>query len=134
MSIKRGCQCNFVAKQLLLDESLCTIHFHCMTHINKDGKPCHDIEVGGQRARLPGRLSTATKQWRADTLKSGKSPAQVIMPSDLCNIANKLAKELWEKHPHDAMSVRMWTDENLDCFYHYQEYGNLELNDPRTLA
>ena len=25
MSLKRGCQCNFVAKQLLVDETLCTI-------------------------------------------------------------------------------------------------------------
>ena len=28
------------------------------------------------------------------------------------------------------MSVRMWTEENPDSWYHYQEYGNLELNDP----
>ena len=123
---------------------------------NKDGKPCHDTEFGAQRVGLSGRLSTAIKLWIADTLRSGKSPAQVmvehkfvvmqgaldnlhatrdtfIMPSDVCNIANKLAKELWEKHPQDAMSVRMWTDKNPDCFYHYQEYDNLELNDPPSL-
>jgi hypothetical protein len=52
------------------------------------------------------------------------------MPFDVYNIANKLAKELWEKHPKDAMSVRMWTEDNPDSWYHYQEYGNLELNDP----
>ena len=56
-----------------------------------------------------------------------------IMPIDLYNIANKLAKELWEKHPRDAMSVRMWKDKNLDYFYHSQEYGNMELNDPPSL-
>ena len=28
------------------------------------------------------------------------------------------------------MSVRMWTKENPDSWYHYQEYGNLELNNP----
>ena len=78
MSIKRGCQCNFVAKQLLLDESLCTIHFHCMTHTNKDDKPCHGTEFGGQRAGLSGRLSTTTKQWIVHTLRSRKSPAQVM--------------------------------------------------------
>lgn len=78
MSIKRGCQCNFVAKQLLLDESLCTIHFHCMTHTNKDGKPCHGTEFGGQRAGLSGCLSTTTKQWIVHTLRSRKSPAQVM--------------------------------------------------------
>ena len=53
-----------------------------------------------------------------------------IMPSDVYNLANKLAKELWEKHPKDAMSVRMWTDENPKDWYHYQEYGNIELNEP----
>ena len=31
------------------------------------------------------------------------------------------------------MSVKMWTDENPNCLYHYQEYGNLELNDPPSL-
>ena len=55
------------------------------------------------------------------------------MPADVCNIVNKLVKEFWEKHPRDAMSVRMWTGENPYCFYHYQEYGNLELNDPSPL-
>ena len=152
LSMKRGCQCNFVAKQLLVDESLCTIHFHCMTHTNREGKPCHGAEFGGQRAGLSGHLSAATKKWIADSLRSGKSSAQVmadhkaevmrcaqlnlpatrdtfIMPSDVYNIANKLAKELWEKHPNDAMSVRLWTDENPDCWYHYREYGTLELND-----
>ena len=153
MSMKRGCQCNFVAKQLMVDETLCTIQFHCMDHYNREGKPCHGEDFGGQRAGLSGRLSHATKQWIMDTLRSGKSPAQVmaehktevmrlaennipvsrdtfIMPSDVYNIANKLAKELWEKHPKDAMSVRMWTEKNSDSWYHYQEYGNLELNDP----
>ena len=153
MSMKRGCQCNFVAKQLQADETLCTIQFHCMTHTNRDGKPCHGSEFGGQRAGLSGHLSAATKQWIAASLRAGKSPAQVmaehkeevmrcaennlpatrdtfIMPSDVYNIANKLAKELWEKHPSDAMSVRLWTDENPDSWYHYREYGNLELNDP----
>ena len=53
-----------------------------------------------------------------------------IMPSDVYNITNKLVKELWEKHPKDAMSVKMWIEENPDSWYHYQEYGNLKLNDP----
>ena len=153
MSIKRGCQCNFVAKQLQVDESLCTIQFHCMTHTNWEGKPCHGAEFGGQRAGLSGHLSATTKKWIEDTLRSGKSLAQVmgehkaevmscaqlnlpstrdtfIMPSDVYNIANKLVKELWEKHPSDAMSVRLWIDKNLECWYHYREYGNQELNDP----
>ena len=152
MSMKRGCQCNFVAKQLTVDPTLCTIQFHCMTHTNRDGKPCHGAEFGGQRAGLSGHLSAATKKWIADTLRSGKSPAQVmaehksevlrcaqenlpatrdtfIMPSDVYNIANKLAKELWEKHPNDAMSVRLWTDENPNSWYHYREYGTLQLNE-----
>ena len=99
------------------------------------------------------RLSHATKQWIMDTLKSGKSPTQVIvehkievmqhventlpatrdtfiMHSDVYNITNKLVKKLWEKHPNDAMSVRMWTEKNPDSWYYQHEYGNLELNEP----
>ena len=52
MSIERGCQCNLLAKKILLDESLHTIQSHCMTHINKDSKPCHGIEFGGQHVGL----------------------------------------------------------------------------------
>ena len=52
------------------------------------------------------------------------------MPSDVYNTANKLAKELWEIHPSGARSVKVWTDKNPECWYHYWEYGNLELNDP----
>ena len=78
MSMKRGCQCNFVAKQLEVDENLCTIQFHCMDHVNKAGNPCHGAEFGGQRAGLSGHLSAATKQWIVDSLRSGKSPAQVM--------------------------------------------------------
>ncbi|KAG0573814.1 hypothetical protein KC19_VG211500 [Ceratodon purpureus] len=78
MTMKRGSQCNFVAKQLEVDESLCTIQFHCMEHVNKQGKPCHGGEFGGQRAGLSGHLSVATKQWIAESLRAGKSPAQVM--------------------------------------------------------
>ena len=78
MSMKRGCQCNFVAKQLLVDETLCTIQFHCMDHTNKEGKACHGAQFGSQRAGLSGHLSHATKQWIVDTLRSGKSAAQVM--------------------------------------------------------
>ena len=137
MSMKMGYQCNFVAKQLMVDKTLCTIQFHCIDHYNREGKPCHSGDFGGHRAGLSGHLSHATKQWIMNTLRSGKSSAQVmaehkagvmriaennlpatrdtfIMPSDVNNITSKLAKELWKKHPNDAMSVRMWTEENPD--------------------
>ena len=78
MSIKRGCQCYFVAKQLLIDEKLCTIHFHEMRHVKKDRTATHGVEFGGQRASLSGRLSTTTKDWIEASLRSGKSPAQVM--------------------------------------------------------
>lgn len=116
VSIKRGCQCNFVAKQLLLDEFFCTIKFHCMTHINKDGKPYHGIEFEGQHVGLLGCLSTSTKQWIFNTLIYGRSLTQVIakhkvvimqydlnnlsatkdafiMLANVYNIDNKFAKE-----------------------------------------
>jgi hypothetical protein len=53
-----------------------------------------------------------------------------VLPADVHNIAKKLAKELWEKHPRDALSVRMWTLENPDAFFYYNEYGNIDLNEP----
>jgi hypothetical protein len=30
-----------------------------------------------------------------------------IMPLDVQNVAKKRAREIWEKHPNDALSIRM---------------------------
>ena len=57
MSIKGGCQCCFVVNRLLLDESLCMIHYYYMEHVNRTGNLCHGTEFGGQRAGFSGRLS-----------------------------------------------------------------------------
>jgi len=31
-----------------------------------------------------------------------------VLPSDVRNLAKKIANELWQKHPKDLISVRMW--------------------------
>jgi hypothetical protein len=51
-----------------------------------------------------------------------------IMPSDVQNVAKKRAQELWEKHPRDAMSVRMWTEANADSVFYYTEHESIDLN------
>ena len=130
MSIKCSCQCCFVVKGLLLDESLCMIHYYCMEYVNRTGNLCHGTEFGGQRTGLSGRLSQGTKDWILASLRSGKSPAQVmadhkaevlrcarlnlpvtrdtfIMPSDVYNIASVIATKLWQLDPRNAVSVRM---------------------------
>ena len=55
-----------------------------------------------------------------------------VLPHDVYNIANKLAKELWEKHKRDRISVQMWTLSNPNSFYHYNEFGNIDINEPPT--
>ena len=52
MSMKMDCQCNFVAKQRMVDETFCTIQFHCIDHYNREGKPCYGRDCGGRRAGL----------------------------------------------------------------------------------
>ncbi|KAG0573566.1 hypothetical protein KC19_VG189000 [Ceratodon purpureus] len=56
-----------------------------------------------------------------------------IMPTDVYNLANKLTKELWEKNPSDAKTVKMWTDENPDSYYHYKSDEKIDVNDPFPL-
>jgi len=37
LTSKRGCQCNFVAKQLYMDKGLCEIQYQEINHFNKAG-------------------------------------------------------------------------------------------------
>ena len=38
---KRECQCNFVAKQLYMDNTLCEIQYLEINNFNKGGQSCH---------------------------------------------------------------------------------------------
>ena len=157
MTIKRGCQCNFVAKQLYMDSSLCEIQYHGMQHVNSQGQPCHGSSFAGFRHSLGARLSWRTRNWIKSMLGQGFSPAQVmaihkkevwecallnkpcsrdtfIMPDDVYNLCKKRAAQLWQKHPKDPLSVRMWKEENHENVFHYHEFGNFNLNDPAPTA
>jgi len=50
MSIKRGCQRAFIAKQPYLDQSLCHLIYLSVEHKNKEGEICHGTDVGYQHA------------------------------------------------------------------------------------
>ena len=157
MTSKRGCQCNFVAKQLYMDNTLCEIQYHGMNHFNRQGQPCHGSSFAGFRHSLGARLSWRTRNWIRSMLGQGFSPAQVmafhkkevwecamenrpssrdtfIMPDDVYNLCKKRATQLWQKHARDPLSVRMWKEENEESVFHYHEFGNINLNEAAPLA
>jgi hypothetical protein len=51
-----------------------------------------------------------------------------ILPSDVQNLAKKRAEELYQRHKNDALSVRMWTEENADAVFFFQEHETIDLN------
>lgn len=151
MSIKRGCLCCFVAKRPYLDGSLCQLIYEHIEHTNKYGKPCHGSTVAGFRHALGSNIYEEMKLRIEQMHALGLSPAQImsqhkqnvkelakfnervkrdifLLPSDVRNICKKRAEELWEKHPSDPISVRMWVHENPDSVFFYKEHSLLNLN------
>jgi hypothetical protein len=53
-----------------------------------------------------------------------------IMPSNVHNVVKKRAQEMWEKYKSDALNVCMWTKENANCVFIYQEHETLDMNEP----
>ena len=51
-----------------------------------------------------------------------------VMPHDVQNLANQMATNLWNRHPNETMSVRMWNEANEDLVFKYQEHGQLNIN------
>jgi hypothetical protein len=51
-----------------------------------------------------------------------------VLPSNVKNLTKKKADELWQKHPKDLISVRMWVLENLELVFFYLEHVPLDLN------
>ncbi len=78
MSIKRGCQRAFIAKQPYLDQSLCHLIYLSVEHKNKEGEICHGIDVGYQHA-LGSQLLDGIKAHLMGLLKQGLSPVQVMI-------------------------------------------------------
>ena len=150
-SIKRGCQRIFVAKQLYLDDALCVLIYENTEHLNIHGELCHGTMVSGTRYALGAGLSEELKMKIAQMHAYGLSPAQImqhhtkevrelalsngvvthntfLLPIDVRNICRKRAEELWEKHPSDPVSVRMWVMENPVNVLYYQEHSLLDIN------
>ena len=150
-SIKRGCQRTFVAKELYLDGALCVLIYENTEHLNIHGELCHGTMVTGTRYALGARLSEELKMKIAQMHAYGLSPAQImqqhtkevrelalsngvvtrntfLLPIDVRNICQKRAEELWEKHPSDPISVRMWVMKNPENVFYYQEHSLLDIN------
>ena len=150
-SIKRGCQRCFLAKKPYLDHSLCLLVYENTKHLNAQGEHCHGSMVTGFRYALGSGLSEELKLKIAQLHALGLSPTQImqqhtkevrdlamsngvvtrdtfLLPSDVRNICRKRAEDLWEKHPKDPISVRMWTMENPENVFYYQEHGLMDLN------
>jgi len=150
-SIKRGCQRAFVAKQPYLDGALCVLIYENTEHLNIHGELCHGTMVSGTRYALGAGLSDELKMKIAQMHAFGLSPAQImqqhtkevrelalsngvvtrdtlLLPVDVRNICRKRAEELWEKHPSDPVSVRMWVMENPENVFYYQEHDLLDIN------
>lgn len=58
---------------------------------------------------------------RAAMLGSKATRDTFILPSDVYNLAKKSAEELYQKHKIDAVSVRMWAEENPDSVFFFPE-------------
>ena len=150
-SVKRGCQRCFVAKKPYLDHELCLLIYENAEHMNAIGEHCHGTMVGGFRYALGAGISEEMKLKIAEMHAYGLSPAQILqqhtknvrelavsnglvtrdtflLPSDIKNICRKRAEDLWEKHPSDPISVRMWAAENAESVFYYQEHSLMDLN------
>jgi hypothetical protein len=123
-------------------------------HMNAAGQHCHGTMLGGFRYALRAGISEEMKQKIAQMHAYGLSPAQsaqimqhhtkevrelavsnglvsrdtFLLPSDVRNICRKREEDLWEKHPSDPISVRMWAAENPDSVFYYQEHSLMDLN------
>jgi hypothetical protein len=149
---KRGCQYFFVAKQLYVDQDLCELSHHSWDHKNVEGHLAHGSSYEGFRHSFGARLTSKTKRWIQNCLRLGFSPVQImakhkesvmkaaalgvestrdtfILPSDVYNLAKKRAQELYERHKNDAVSIRMWAEENIDAVFFFQEHDSIDLNE-----
>ena len=51
-----------------------------------------------------------------------------VLPHDMQNLARKRADELWQKHPNETKSVKMWKIKNSEMVFFYQDHALLDLN------
>jgi hypothetical protein len=63
MTMKTGCWCMFVAKQVYVDPTLCELQYHCWNHVTTASKAAQGTAFDGFRHSLGGRLTTKTMKW-----------------------------------------------------------------------
>ena len=56
LTSKGGCLCNFVAKQLYMDNILCEVQYHEINHFKKAREACHENSFDGFKHSLGARL------------------------------------------------------------------------------
>ena len=150
-SIKRGCQCYFLAKQPYSNTTICQLIYRFREHSNINGDVIHGVTVSGFKDTLGSGLLDAMKQHLSNLLWLGLSPSQVmaqhksfvkdlamqngpisrdtfVQPHDVRNLAKIRHEALWQKHPTDPISVKMWIEENPELVFCYREHGLLDLN------
>jgi hypothetical protein len=76
MSIKRGCQKSFIAKQPYLDHNICQLIYLHAKHKNKMGELCHGKNVLGFCHALGSQLLDAMKAHIMGLIRQGLSPIQ----------------------------------------------------------
>ena len=138
----------FVAKKLYLDPSLCMLVYENTMHFNARGEHCHGSMVSGfwyalglkemkykiAKVHVFGLSPTQimqqhTKNVRELALANGPVTCNAfLLPTYVRSICHKHVEELFMKHPYDPISVRMWTLENLDNVFYYQEHSIMDLN------
>jgi hypothetical protein len=128
MSMKRGCQRHFLAKQNYMDTILCHLVYKVTEHVNCHGEQCHGLMVAGFKHSMGSLLSENMKQKLGSMLDMGLTSTQVmiqhkafvmemallnapvsrdmfVMAHDVRNIANKRAEETWMKHKKEISSI-----------------------------
>jgi hypothetical protein len=128
--MKWRCQYYFVEKWVYVDTSLYELQYHYWDHVTVDERPTYGVAYDESQHALGGRLSKKTIDWIETYIRQGFTYRQVmwlhqqkimeaarlgikptrdtfIMPLDVQNVAKKRAREIWEKHPNDALSIRM---------------------------
>ena len=78
MSIKRGCQCSFMAKRLYINNSLCQLIYEHIEHANKSGNPCHGSMVADFRHAFDFNLSDEMKLHIEQMHAIRLSPVQIM--------------------------------------------------------
>jgi hypothetical protein len=147
-SKKRGCRCRFNVKYLYYVQDIAEIVYYSPRHANDDGLVVHGEVWQGDRARYATQISAEIRTWVVNCLLAGVPIAKImsmhieralqksecIDPDhnrflrewDVHNFASDLRKNIYERHPNNAESVRLWVQANPDHVFFYLEFGDVK--------